>query len=55
MIGQVDKHMQTLVKKLRDIIAKTEDPVQIEHTMKQIQKIEKLHNDAKRAIKANHA
>jgi len=55
MIGQVDKHMQTLVKKMRDIVAKTEDPRQIEHTMKQIQKIEKLHSDAKRAIKSNQA
>jgi len=32
MLNQVAKHMQTLVKYLREIVAKTEDPVTIEHT-----------------------
>jgi hypothetical protein len=30
LLGQVSKHLQTLVKYLRDIVAKTEDPVTIE-------------------------
>lgn len=30
MMGQIAKHLQTLIKYLRDNVAKTEDPVTIE-------------------------
>jgi len=32
MLSQVSKHLKTLTKYLRDIVAKTEDPVTIEQT-----------------------
>lgn len=39
------------MKHHRDIVSKTEDPVTIEHTLKQIKTIEKLYSDLKKAIK----
>ena len=40
------------MQKLREIVNSTKDPVTIEHTVKQIKSIEKLHSDCKRAIKS---
>lgn len=51
LLGQVSKHLQTLVKYLRDIVAKTEDPVTIEQTQRQIKSIEKVLSDVKRVVR----
>jgi len=51
MLSQVAKHLKTLIKYLRDIVAKTEDPVTIEQTQRQIKSIEKLNSDVKRAMR----
>lgn len=40
--GSIDKHMKTLVKLLREIISKCDDPRVIEHNQKQIKSIEGL-------------
>ena len=37
---QVDKHLKTLVKLLKDFISKCDDPKVIEHNQKQIKSIE---------------
>jgi hypothetical protein len=47
IVGQVDKHMKTLVKLLREIISKCDDPKIIEHNQKQIKSIENLLEDMK--------
>ena len=48
--NQVDKHLRTLVKFLRDFISKCQDPKVIEHNQKQIKTIESLLEDVKKAI-----
>jgi len=53
MLGQVAKHLKTLTKYLRDCVQKTENPVMIEHTVRQIKSIERLHYDVKKAMKTN--
>lgn len=40
-----------MLKHHRDTVSKTEDPVTIEHTLKQTKSIEKLYADLKKAIK----
>jgi hypothetical protein len=47
------KHLQTLVKYLSNIVAKTEDPVTIEQTQRQIKSIEKLLSDVKHVVKSS--
>lgn len=49
--GQVDKHMRSLVKLLREFISRCEDPKLIEHNQKQIKAIEGLLEDVKLTIK----
>jgi hypothetical protein len=45
--GLIDKHLKTLVKLLRDFIAKCDDPKVIEHNQKQIKSIESLLEEVK--------
>lgn len=47
---QVDKHLRTLVKFLREFIARCQDPKMIEHNQKQIKAIEGLLEDVRRAV-----
>jgi hypothetical protein len=51
MMAQAARHLQTVLKHHRDTVSRTEDPVTIEHTLKQTKSIEKLYADLKRAIK----
>lgn len=47
IIGQVDKHLKTLVRNLKNVVDQSMDPVIIEHTQRQIKNIEKVHKDIK--------
>ena len=54
LFSQMAKHLQTLIKYLSNIVAKTEDPVTIEQTQRQIKSIEKLLSDVKHAVKSTN-
>ena len=48
--GLIDKHLKTLVKMLRDLISKCDDPKVIEHNQKQIKSIEGLLEEVKLSL-----
>jgi hypothetical protein len=51
--GLIDKHMKTLVKMLRDLISKCDDPKAIEHNQKQIKSIESLLDELKLTLSSH--
>ena len=51
MLDKISKHLKTLVKYLRDIVTKSEDPVIIEQNQRQIKSIERLSSDVKKAMR----
>jgi hypothetical protein len=51
--GLIDKHLKTLVKMLRDLISKCDDPKIIEHNQKQIKSIESLLEEVKLTLSAH--
>jgi Asp-tRNA(Asn)/Glu-tRNA(Gln) amidotransferase C subunit len=50
IISQVDKHLKTLMKYLKNVVDQSMDPVIIEHTQRQITNIDKVHKDIKKTI-----
>ena len=50
IMSQVDKHLKTLIKYLRNVVDTSRDPLIIEHTQKQIKNIERIHKDIKKTI-----
>lgn len=50
--GLIDKHLKTLVKMLRELISKCNDPKIIEHNQKQIKSIEGLLEEVKITLSA---
>ena len=52
-LGLIDKHLKTLVKMLRELISKCDDPKIIEHTQKQIKSIESLLEEVKLSLSAH--
>ena len=45
IMSQVDRHLKTLIKYLRNVVETCKDPLIIEHTQKQIKNIVKIHKD----------
>jgi len=53
MLSQVDRHLKTLIKFLKNVVDKSNDPQIIEHTQRQIKGIDNVHKDIKKAIYHN--
>lgn len=50
MMSQVDKHLKTLIKYLKNVVETCRDPLIIEHTQKQIKNIHSIHAQLKNTI-----
>lgn len=50
ILSQVDRHLKTLIKFLKNVVEQSNDPQIIEHTQRQIKGIENVHKDIKKAI-----
>ena len=53
ILSQVDRHLKTLIKFLKNVVDQSSDPQIIEHTQRQIKGIENVHKDIKKAIYHN--
>ena len=50
IMGGVDRHLKTLIKYLKNVAETSRDPLIIEHTLKQVKNIEKIHVDIRRSV-----
>jgi len=53
ILSQVDRHLKTLIKFLKNVVDQSSDPQIIEHTQRQIKGIENVHKDIKKAVYHN--